>query len=132
MGGLSIQAFHIMDKIAQVDTWITPQRQETVFEAHPELAFARLAGQAMRHNKKKPEGQEERMAAIAPFFPDVAAWAAEKPFPRKAVALDDLLDACVLTRVALAYHQGSAVCLPPDRPKDARGLDMVIWAPPED
>ncbi|MDJ0839714.1 MAG: DUF429 domain-containing protein [Acidobacteriota bacterium] len=129
-GGISIQAFHIMGKIAQVDAWMTPERQQTVFESHPELAFAVLAGRPMQYNKKKAPGRAERLAVLAGFFPGAEDWLSQRHYLRKDVALDDLIDACVLTRVAWSHLEGNARCLPPEPPRDARGLEMTIWMPP--
>ena len=125
--GISIQSFHIMGKIAQVDRWITPARQSLVCEGHPELAFARLAGAPMTHNKKRAAGFRERLAVLEPHLPGVVAWAETRHYRRKDVARDDLLDAAVLVLVARDRLAGRAVCVPATRPLDARGLEMVIW-----
>lgn len=128
-GGISIQAWGIVPKIRAVDQWMTPQRQERVFEAHPELAFALLAGAPMNHNKAKPEGRAERLALLRRFLPEVDRLVEPHPFLKKDVAGDDLLDACVLLLVAHAHLLGTATVLPAHRPRDARGLEMVIWGP---
>ena len=39
---------------------MTPDVQQRVHEAHPELAFMSLAGAPMQYNKKTLEGREER------------------------------------------------------------------------
>jgi len=126
--GLSIQAFHIMPKIAAVDGWITPERQRSLIEAHPELAFTGLAGQPMRHNKKKRAGFSERVALLEPHLPGFSEWAARIHYPRKEVARDDLVDAAVMTLVARDHLLGRASCLPEAPPRDARGLEMAIWS----
>lgn len=129
--GLSLQAFHIMGKIRDVDTWMNPARQERVIEGHPELVFARLNGAPMTHNKKRSAGRKERMTVLEKIFPDIATWAMEKHFARKDAARDDLLDACVLAELARARLQDRAQCLPPNRPCDQQGLEMVIWTLPQ-
>src|SRR4030095_12244879 len=70
--GVSVQAFHILPKIREVDRLMTPALQQRVYEAHPELAFRSLTGHPMRHNKKTTAGQRERLGALtgtpdAPF-----------------------------------------------------------------
>ncbi|MCI0409019.1 MAG: DUF429 domain-containing protein, partial [Acidobacteria bacterium] len=40
--GMSRQAFNIMRKIREVDKLLQPNFQDHVFEAHPEIAFARV------------------------------------------------------------------------------------------
>ena len=62
--GLSIQSFNIVPKIREVDRLITPDLQQRVHEAHPELAFAALAGAPMKYNKKTREGREERTTVL--------------------------------------------------------------------
>ncbi len=125
--GLTIQAFHITPKIAQVDAWITPERQRTIFEAHPELAFCALAGRPMSCPKRKPAGIAERLAALATVYRGLASRLADFPIPAKSAAKDDTLDACALAWVAVRRIRGEAVCLPPDPPRDSRGLEMAIW-----
>ncbi|MBV9566264.1 MAG: DUF429 domain-containing protein, partial [Bradyrhizobium sp.] len=43
--GVSCQLWNIRDKLREVDDVMTPERQATIGEAHPELIFWRLAGQ---------------------------------------------------------------------------------------
>jgi len=62
--GLSIQSFNILPKIREVDRLMTPDLQRRVHEAHPELAFAALAGTPMQYNKKTLEGREERLQVL--------------------------------------------------------------------
>lgn len=125
--GMTIQAWHILPKIRDVDHWMTPERQKRIFEAHPELAFWELAGRPMAGPKKRTRGRKERLDALAPFFPDIHQWAADNRPPRKLAAMDDLVDALVLTRVAWRKATGQAKSLPDTPPKDARNLDMAIW-----
>jgi predicted RNase H-like nuclease len=66
--GLSIQSFNILPKIREVDRLMTPDVQQRVHEAHPELAFAALAGTPMQYNKKTLEGREERRKVFESLF----------------------------------------------------------------
>ena len=50
--GMSLQSFHLLPKIRELDHWITPERQQRVMEAHPELCFLRLAGRPLEFSKK--------------------------------------------------------------------------------
>jgi len=125
--GLTIQAFHIMPKIAEVERWITPERQRLLVEAHPEFAFRCLTGAPMAFPKRSREGRAERLAALAPLFPDLAERIAARPFARAQVAPDDIIDACALAWVACRRWLGRAVCLPASPPRDSRGLEMAIW-----
>jgi predicted RNase H-like nuclease len=131
--GMSRQAFGILPKVRAVDQMITPGLQRLVYEAHPELAFMRLAGRPMQYNKKTAAGRQERLQALARAS-DVPGQEAERvlsqalqAFPRTQVAADDVLDAYVLTRTAYRIATGQACCLPPQPPHDERGLRMEIW-----
>lgn len=131
--GLSRQAFNIMPKIREVDRVVTRRLQSRIFEAHPELAFARLAGRPMRFNKKTGAGRRERLRAITRAMPDLSARIAKllravtTSLPRRVVSPDDVLDALVLALTAQRICRGEAQALP-DRPiRDRRGLRMEIW-----
>lgn len=121
--GLSIQAFHLIPKVAEVDRCLTPLLQAQVVETHPELAFLRLAGQPMRFNKKTEEGFAERRCLLD--FP-IEEWL--ERFPRRRVGRDDLLDAVALMHSAELQVVGQGVRVPADPPLDARGLRMEIWS----
>jgi predicted RNase H-like nuclease len=71
IGGLSKQAFNLIPKIREVDALLTPRRQRTVVESHPELGFARLLGRPCAAPKRTPEGLAERRALVS-LAPDRA------------------------------------------------------------
>ena len=72
---LSIQAFGILPKIREVRATVTPELQERVFEVHPEVCFAALAGQPIREDKKGPIGYDVRRALLEPVFDmEIPAW----------------------------------------------------------
>lgn len=62
---LSRQAFNLLDRIRVLDELIEPTDQDRLVEAHPELAFARLAGAPLDHNKYRAEGAAERRRLAA-------------------------------------------------------------------
>lgn len=72
---LSKQAFNLLPKIIELDELIRPQDQDHVVEAHPELAFMRLAGSHLTHPKRTAEGKSCRLALLNATFgaPAVAA-----------------------------------------------------------
>jgi predicted RNase H-like nuclease len=128
--GMSKEAFNILPRIREVDLAISAPLQERVVEAHPELAFLGLAGRAMRHSKRTPEGRRERLALLR----RVLAKACVDPVRERVshglrwVGLDDVLDACVLAVVADRRRLGLARRLPATEPlRDAKGLRMEIW-----
>jgi predicted RNase H-like nuclease len=131
--GLSVQAFGILPKIREVDWLMTPSLQRLVYESHPELAFAALAGRPLRFNKKTPQGRRERLRALAraqgKLFQGIGEIARQElgRFPRTQVMPDDLLDAAVLALTALRIANGAATRVPADPPLDRKGLRQEIW-----
>lgn len=129
--GPSKQLWNIMPKIREVDALMTAELQRRVVEAHPELAWARQAGEALP-SKHAFEGLRRRIAALPFALPEPAVDAAQW----KAVELkmDDVLDACICLSSA-AFVAGCADLsayverrLPLTFPQlDAKGLRMEIW-----
>ena len=129
-GGMSKEAYNILPKIRELDALMTPAMQERVFEAHPELVFSTLAGHPMRHNKKTPSGRRERLQCLWRAYGgnlcDPVRIRLELGAAK--VALDDVIDACVLAHLARRIHSGRASRMPAGpAPRDARGLRMEIW-----
>ena len=130
-GGLSIQSFNIAARIREVDALLSPDVQDRVFEAHPELAFRHVNGGAPLSARKHTEaGRRERIRLVREIFgerlPD--AMSARRRLGATAVGLDDVLDACVLAHVAWLIHRREAYRIPASEPpRDARNLRMEIW-----
>lgn len=123
--GLSKQGFHLFDKLRDVDSRITPARQKRCIEAHPELAFALLNGKPVLSRKRQPDGRSQRLRLLRKAGITVPkAMIENRP---SGCAIDDLLDAMVLTRTAERHLCGEAICLPEKPPRDARKLTMAIW-----
>ncbi len=124
--GLTRQMWNILPKIRAVDDWITPARSRTFREGHPELAFAAAAGRPMAHYKKTPEGEAERLDAMAGFIEraTVREWLGRAR--GSGAARDDIVDALALCRSAARVLLGRHGQLPADPPKDARGLPMEM------
>lgn len=128
-GGLSIQAWHILGKIAEIDQVVSPRLQSMVGEGHPEVAFLRLnGGRACAHRKVRSAGRTERLQILAKN-----GLAVSNEFLAEAKAVfggrakpDDVLDACALALTAKARLEGQALHLT-DGARDARGLVMEIW-----
>ena len=121
--GISRETCNILPKIAEVDSCMTPELQNRIVEAHPELAFWCLNGCVhLGHAKKQPEGRMQRLGLLEWLFgPSIT----KLTLPRGA-APDDLYDAAVLTRTASRLLSGDAVHLPAEAQYDARGLRMEI------
>lgn len=124
---MSQQAFHITGRIAAVDAWMTPDRQRTRREGHPEVAFARLTGRTLPP-KKTRAGAGARDVALGGLGFDVSGLAASLGKRSGRWAMDDLRDACVLAWVASRVVTGAHSVLPERREADARGLRMEIVA----
>ena len=133
--GISKQSWLIAPKIRVVDDLLQAdcRLRGLLRESHPEICFWALNGaKPMRHNKKTPQGQDERMALLRNFFPaaDAILEEATKGYRRKEVARDDIVDALVLA-VSAQLGAGRYLSLPADPPRDAAGLamEMVYFAP---
>ncbi len=127
--GLSKQAYNLLGRIAEVDRIMTPAHQDRIFECHPELAFAQLAGSPLRHSKHTRPGIDERLDLLARALgPRRAQDLAEAlRAPGRGVGGDDVVDAVVIARVAEAVAAGSAeVERLGDGVRDRRGLRMEI------
>lgn len=57
---LSIQAYNLIPKIAEVDRLVRPEDQDRLVEAHPECAFTRLAGAPPADPKRTAAGMGHR------------------------------------------------------------------------
>jgi predicted RNase H-like nuclease len=125
-GGLSIQAFNIMPRIAELDAALGPEDQDRVLESHPELAFHRLNGNAALPRKTEAAGHSARLRLLeAAGLSGLDALLAAHP--RKHVKRDDVLDACVCALVARDALAGRAQRVPEPPTRDSRGLRMEIW-----
>ena len=122
--GINQQTFHLFPKMREVDALMraTPTLHSIVYEAHPELAFARMnGGRPVLSKKRQPEGYAERRRLLA-----------RHGFKTKidrlsGAARDDILDAIAVCRTATLIAAGQATCLGPLDQRDRHGLPMNIW-----
>ena len=118
--GVSCQLWNIRDKIREVDDFMTPERQATVTEAHPELIFRRLAGPLSLEKKKSERGRDQRIGLLArQGFVKISTWLTQRW--GTGIGRDDLIDACAC---AIAARDNTS-CLGGDE-TDSRGLRMEI------
>jgi len=130
--GLSVQAYHLIPRIRELDALLTPDLQVRVWESHPELSFLAMVGAPIPHPKRTVEGQAARIDALRRAFGDAgdafanALAAFREQVAPKDAGTDDFLDACALAWSALRHIRGeSALCIG-DPAHDARGLLMAI------
>ena len=121
--GINQQTFHLFPKMREVDELLRsrPKLKRIVYEAHPELAFARMNdGRPVLSKKRKPEGYAERRRLLARH-------GFASPLERLAGARrDDILDAIAVCHTALLIAERKAARLGP-RVRDRYGLPMNIW-----
>jgi predicted RNase H-like nuclease len=118
--GVSCQLWNIREKIKEVDDFITPDRQATITEAHPELIFRRLGNQLRLQGKKSELGRDQRIKLLSQRgFVKLSKWLMQRH--GTGIGRDDLIDACacaVAARDSNARLGGDEV--------DGRGLRMEI------
>ena len=124
-GGISKQIWNIRGKILEIDAEITRGSQQRVFEAHPELAFARCNGGRPFVSKHSAEGIRIRRRLLErEGFGSIGTWI--KELRGSGAKVDDLLDACALVLTARHIALGTALMLPDRVERDERGLRMSI------
>lgn len=124
--GVSVQAFGIYPKVADVDRCLTPALQDRVVEVHPEVCFWALAGRPMAFPKRTAEGFAERRALLAAEFGVAIPERRETARAAPPAGPDDLLDAIVAAWSAWRDALGIAGRLPAVPEVDGRGLRMEM------
>jgi predicted RNase H-like nuclease len=115
--GVSIQTFHILDKVAEVDSHVRAGAQ--VVECHPEVTFRRMCGHALPP-KREQEGRRARLQVLRSWLP-----ALDLPHPRPGRARpDDCLDALACAWTATRWLSGDAAVFGDEH--DALGVPMRI------
>ena len=126
--GLSKQSWNLVPKIRELDELLKarPELARQLFEAHPEVLFAGLAGGPMSANKTTRDGFMERMTILSILHPDAetlvaSAFLAHGGFE---ATRDDVVDAFVL---ALCARKPTQLKTLPEAPEtDPRGLPMQM------
>ncbi len=104
---LSRQTFNLLGPIRALDRLLSPSDGDRIVEAHPECAFARLAGEPLPP-KRTAEGRRRRRQLVEQVLgtEPVGRLVDEAPVP-----MIDLLDATVLAVTAARVVDGSAIRL---------------------
>jgi predicted RNase H-like nuclease len=117
--GVSAQLWNIRDKMREVDEMMTPDRQVTIGEAHPELIFWNLAGHMRLPKKSTAEGRARRIALLQDRgFAKIKKWLTLRY--GTGIGRDDLIDACACAVAARDSKQRVG------GERDSRGLRMEI------
>ncbi|MBV9833010.1 MAG: DUF429 domain-containing protein [Alphaproteobacteria bacterium] len=132
--GLSKQAWHLVPKMCELDALLgsQPFLRKRVFEAHPELAFARLnKGAPVLASKKTEEGRRTRLTLLAEagFKQAEARWAEHRTaqkLRRADVADDDAYDALAVCVTARRIAEREAIVLPSKPGRDSRDIEMAV------
>lgn len=120
---LSKQAFHLIPQISAIDQLIVPSDQGQIVEAHPELAFARLAGQPLEESKHTIGGHRRRIELLC-AADDYFAAALVGLIDNTRLPAIDLLDAAANSVTARHVAGGTEYRLGSD--VDAKGLSARI------
>lgn len=120
--GLSVQAWNLVPKIRELDSIWLPGHADTVFEAHPELSFAELAGNPLDSKKATPEGRSDRMSLLSGVV--AGAEIALATLPNKWCI--DGVDAMVLAWTAARVLAGTATVLGGELDVQGRPMRLAI------
>ncbi len=131
--GLSIQTWHILRKIREVDEMLQQNAaaRANVAEIHPEVLFWALNdARSMQYSKRRNVGIEERLDVLRRHFEPTLFLleGARERFLKKDVANDDILDA--LAAAITSQRAGDSLKSIPEYPEmDSVGLpmQMVYW-----
>ncbi|HEY5639964.1 MAG TPA: DUF429 domain-containing protein [Dehalococcoidia bacterium] len=124
---ISLQAFYIGPKIREVDLVMNPDIEKHVYEVHPEVCFAAIAGHPMSNRKSRRPGREERWRHLRKVFPQLPPEPARPAELGRVCDLEDYTDAiaCAWTAARIAADEGVPM---PEKPiRDGCGLRMAIW-----
>ena len=117
---ISLQSWHILNKIAELDHVVSPADEDRVIEVHPECSFAEMHGGQPLVSKHTAEGRADRTALLEREFGAL-------PDTPRGASRDDVLDAYAVLWTAERFAQGVHRELRgEDHQRDERGLLMRI------
>jgi predicted RNase H-like nuclease len=116
--GFSAQAWGLRAKLLEANRY-----RETcghpLYEVHPELAFAAMAGAPLAASKHTAPGRDERRRLLAQAGLEI-------PAAIPAALAGDVLDAAAVAWSAQRIAAGQAVTVPSAPQRDARGREIAI------
>lgn len=125
--GVARQAFGIYGKIAEVDRYMTAERDPRVHEAHPELIFREMNAGGQVPPKRQVEGLESRAALLVDHLDVNADLLSVGGDSSVKNSRNDELDALALLWTAKRIATGEAKRIPEVVDFDPVGLDMAMW-----
>ncbi len=118
---ISAQSFMLVPKIRDVDAIASADAR--VYEAHPEVSFAEIAGGRALPSKKTWDGLMQRRALLSAAGLAIPALVGEAS---RRGAADDIVDAVACAWTAARIARGEARSLP-DPPQHLEGREVAIW-----
>jgi predicted RNase H-like nuclease len=116
--GFSVQAWGLRARLLEAN-----QYRETcghpLYEVHPELAFAAMAGQPLAHSKHTPAGRDLRRQLLGRAGLEI-------PAVTPAALMADVLDAAAVAWSARRVAAGRAVTVPAEPQRDRAGREIAI------
>ena len=119
--GLSVQAFHLIPKILEIDAYVRSPKSWRIVEVHPEVSFAAMDPGSVVLSKRTAAGHQARLDAL------VAAGVTPPSYvARQGYTADDLADACAAAWSARRVAGGIADSLPDPPETFSDGLPAAI------
>jgi predicted RNase H-like nuclease len=125
--GVARQAFGIFPKIAEVDRYMTAERDPRVHEAHPELIFREMNNGEHLPPKRQPAGADSRTMLLNDVLRVEIELLTVNGDSSVKSNRDDELDALALLWTAKRIATGEARRIPEVVDFDPVGLDMAMW-----
>lgn len=119
--GLSVQTFHLIPKILEVDAFVRSPKSCRVVEVHPEVSLAAMDPASVALSKRTAGGLRAREEALRAAGVTPPAYQA-----RQGYAADDLVDACAAAWSARRVALGTAESLPDSPETFSDGLPAAI------
>ena len=119
--GLDVVTLSRIVAFRQVGLEMSPYRQRTVYEGHPELSFFQINGESpLQWSKHRDEGREERRDLLTKRIPGIQRFL-DEPGP---APLTHRFDAAALMWTARRVQGRAAKRIPADAEWDSEGLRM--------
>jgi predicted RNase H-like nuclease len=116
--GFSVQAWGLRARLLEANQY-RESCGHPLYEVHPELAFAAIAGQPLAHSKHTPAGRDLRRQLLS-------LAGIEIPAVSPAALVADVLDAAAVAWSARRVAAGRAVTLPAEPQRDRADREIAI------